>query len=130
LYLSQAREVLVTVSEAAAAVGRSRSTLYRCIERGQLKEWERPDPDGRLMLELEGLEDRLKRVVRVQANSRPKQGRAEPSSASDWWARVAVLANAGLDIPQWGPPPWTGLQWGSLAMVMTLAADEIDGESA
>ena len=37
----------ISISDAAAALGfRSRSTLYRLLEQGLLKEWEREGPKG------------------------------------------------------------------------------------
>ena len=33
------------------------------------------------------------------------------------------VANSYLDLPQWGPPPWTELQWATLRNVIELAQD-------
>jgi len=120
--------MLVSVSEAAAAINRGRATIYRLINAGLLRDWERPGPDGRMRLELEDLEDRVGRLVRQQANSRPKQQKlAAPSSSADWWDEVAAVANSDLDCPRWGPPPWSGLQWAVLVGVAQMAADGVDG---
>ena len=34
----------------------------------------------------------------------------------------AHVANSYLDLPQWGPPPWTELQWATLRNVIELTA--------
>ena len=128
LSLSKSRAMLASVSEAATAINRGRATIYRLITAGLLGDWERPAPDGRMRLELEGLEDRVARLVRQQANSRPKQQKlAAPSSSADWWDEVATVANIDLDCPCWAPPPWSGLQWAVLVGVAQMAADEVDG---
>jgi len=36
------------------------------------------------------------------------------------WTEVA---NGYLDLPQWGPPPWTELQWVTLRNVIQMAED-------
>ena len=37
--------------------------------------------------------------------------------------RLSKLGNGFLDQPQWGPPPWTELQWVTLRNVIELAED-------
>ena len=50
----------ISISDAAAALGlRSRSTLYRLLDQGLLKDWEREGPRGQRWLELEGLQARV-----------------------------------------------------------------------
>ena len=40
---------------------------------------------------------------------------------AEWdWTDVA---NSYLDLPQWGPPPWTELQWVTLRNVIELAEE-------
>ena len=36
-------------------------------------------------------------------------------------AKEIYVANSYLDLPQWGPPPWTELQWVTLRNVIELA---------
>ena len=48
---------------------------------------------------------------------------ADSQQAPDW-DQVAVLANAALDCSAWGPPPWPGGRWATLAMVLSLAEEE------
>jgi len=38
-------------------------------------------------------------------------------------AKEIYVANSYLDLPQWGPPPWTELQWVTLRNVIELAED-------
>jgi hypothetical protein len=118
----------LTISEAAIALGfKSRSSLYRLLQRGDLVDFERTGPNGERLLELDGLADRVRSLLRRQINT-PAAPKPSATPARDWWAKVAPLANSYLDIPQWGPPPWNGLQWSSLAMVLSLAADEVNGQ--
>ena len=42
-----------------------------------------------------------------------------PKSNGHW----TEVANSYLDLPQWGPPPWTELQWVTLRNVIELAED-------
>jgi hypothetical protein len=72
----------VSVVDAAAALGfRSRSTLYRLLDQGLLKDWERTGPKGQRWLELEGLQAQIQKFVRLQSNS-PKQ-KPEPNTTDD-----------------------------------------------
>ena len=40
-----------------------------------------------------------------------------PKGSRNW----TDVANSYLDLPQWGPPPWTELQWATLRNVIELA---------
>ncbi len=67
----------VSIAEAAASLGfRSRSTLYRLLDQGLLKDWEREGPKGQRWLELDGLQAQVQKFVRLQSNSpkRPRKG--------------------------------------------------------
>jgi hypothetical protein len=67
----------VSITDAAAALGfRSRSTLYRLLDQGLLKDWEREGPRGQRWLELEGLQSRVQKFIRLQINS--PRGKTEP----------------------------------------------------
>jgi len=128
----------VSIADAAAALGfRSRSTLYRLLDRGLLKDWERTGPKGQRWLELEGLQARVQKFVRLQSNS-PK-GKTEPleqevdlrdltgeeSDATRFWQQVAPVANGFLDVSRWGPPPWSADRWVTLCHVLEMAVDEV-----
>jgi hypothetical protein len=114
----------VSISEAAIALGfKSRSSIYRLMQRGDLVDFERTGPNGERHLELDGLADKVRGLLRRQINT------PEPTktwaSALDWWAEVAPRCNAYLDATCWGPPPWSPEQWATLQMLLTLASEEM-----
>lgn len=43
------------------------------------------------------------------------------------WDQVAEVANGYLDLTCWAAPPWSGDQWNTLAMVLELAQEAVDG---
>ena len=133
----------VSITDAAAALGfQSRSTLYRLLDRGLLKDWERTGPKGQRWLELEGLQSRVQKFIRLQINS--PQGKAEPleqevdlreltgteSDASQFWQTVAPVANGFLDVSCWGPPPWSADRWVTLCHVLEMAVETVQGETS
>lgn len=131
----------ISISDAAAALGfRSRSTLYRLLEQGLLKDWEREGPKGQRWLELEGLQARVQKCVRLQSNS-PRENAdlmevdrrtltKETSEASRFWQQVAPVANGFLDVSCWGPPPWSADRWVTLCQVLEMAAEEVQQETS
>jgi hypothetical protein len=117
----------VSISEAAIALGfKSRSSVYRLLQRGDLVDFERTGPNGERLLELDGLADRVRGLLRRQINSSAAPV-ASATPAQDWWAKVAPIANSFLDLEQWTAPPWSSHQWATLAMVTDLAAEEVNG---
>ena len=133
----------VSITDAAAALGfRSRSTLYRLLDQGLLKDWEREGPRGQRWLELEGLQSRVQKFIRLQINS-PK-GKTEPleqevdlreltgggSDASRFWQQVAPVANGFLDVSCWGPPPWSADRWVTLCNVLERAVETVQEETS
>lgn len=136
----------VPIADAAAALGfRSRSTIYRLLDQGLLKDWEREGPKGQRWLELEGLQARVQKFVRLQSNS--PRGKTEPpevdlntlleqevdlreltgeaSDATRFWQQVAPVANEFLDCSAWGPPPWSADRWVTLCHVLEMAVEEV-----
>lgn len=114
----------VSITEASAALGfRSRSTIYRLLKNGSLSDFERISPGGERRLELDGLEDAVRQLLRRQVNSAMALPSADP--AQDWWEDVAPICNRYLELDCWGPPPWSGLQWAVLVGVAQMAADEL-----
>lgn len=94
----------ISITDAAAALGfRSRSTLYRLLDQGLLKDWEREGPRGQRWLELEGLQSRVQKFIRLQSNS-PKQKQAPRVTAAprtfdvvaELWAPITPRINAEL----------------------------------
>jgi hypothetical protein len=133
----------VSIADAATALGfQSRSTLYRLLNRGLLKDWERTGPRGQRWLELEGLQSRVQKFIRLQINS--PQGKTEPpeqkvdlreltgteSDASQFWQRVAPVANGFLDVSCWGLPPWSADRWVTLCHVLEMAVETVQGETS
>ena len=133
----------VSITDAAAALGfRSRSTLYRLLDQGLLKDWEREGPRGQRWLELEGLQSRVQKFIRLQINS-PK-GKTEPleqevdlreltgggSDASRFWQQVAPVANGFLDVSRGGPPPWSADRWVTLCNVLEMAVETVQEETS
>ena len=133
----------VSITDAAAALGfRSRSTLYRLLDQGLLKDWEREGPKGQRWLELEGLQSRVQKFIRLQINS--PQGKTEPleqevdlreltgvePDASQFWQWVAPVANGFLDGSCWGPPPWSADRWVTLCHVLEMAVETVQGETS
>lgn len=94
----------VSIADAAAALGfRSRSTLYRLLDQGLLKDWEREGPKGQRWLELDGLQAQVQKFVRLQSNS-PKQ-KPEPRATeaprpfdvvAELWKPITPRINAEL----------------------------------
>ena len=46
-----------------------------------------------------------------------------PWQAPHLLAHLNGVANGYLDLAQWGPPPWTELQWTTLRNVIELAEE-------
>lgn len=93
----------VTFSEAARALGfRSRSTLFRLKEAGELADYLRPpsSPGGAQLLELEPrglppLREAVARLIRPQINN--QFGARQPRSDPRWGAVAEVLSEALAD---------------------------------
>jgi hypothetical protein len=131
----------ISISDAAAALGfRSRSTLYRLLEQGLLKEWEREGPKGQRWLELEGLQATVQKCVRLQSNS-PRENAdlmevdrrtltKETTETSHFWQQVGTVANGFLDVSCWGPPPWSTDRWVTLCHVLVMAVEEVQQETS
>lgn len=131
----------ISISDAAAALGfRSRSTLYRLLEQGLLKDWEREGPKGQRWLELEGLQARVQKCVRLQSNS-PRENAdlmevdrrtltKETWEASRFWQQVTPVANGFLDLGCWGPPPWSTDRWVTLCHVLEMAMEEVQQKTS
>ncbi len=115
----------VSVTEASIALGfRSRSTIYRLLKNGSLSDFERTTSSGARCLELDGLADAVRRLLRRQVNSAISIPSAAP--ALGWWGDVAHICNRYLEVDCWGPPPWSALQWSVLVGVAQMATEQID----
>lgn len=109
---------VVSVLEASRRLGyRSRSTLLRLIRKGELDDFIRDSANGALHLEIEGLREKVRSLTQFKANSVIHQ----PEQQAPSWDDVARLANSYLDIDLWGPPPWDGDRWATLALVLDMA---------
>lgn len=92
---------VVTLTEAAKALGfKSRSTLYRLKDSGDLADYIRPTPSpgqaGRLELTPRGLpplKEHVARLIRLQINN---EERAKRSRVDRRWVEVAELLNDAL----------------------------------
>ena len=91
-------------------------TLHRLHRKGQLDDYRRVGPDKRaIYLEtdpygLPSLREHVQKHTACRFDS--------PLWQAPSWTEVA---NGYLDLTQWGPPPWTELQWVTLRNVIELA---------
>lgn len=109
---------VVSVLEASRGLGyRSRSTLLRLIRKGDLDDFIRDSANGALHLETDGLRERVRSLTQFKAGSVIHQ----PEQRATSWDEVARLANSYLDLEAWGPPPWDGDRWATLAVVLEMA---------
>jgi len=49
---------------------------------------------------------------------------SETPVARQYGDEVLSHAAGAVDLPQWGPPPWTELQWMTLRNVIQMAAED------
>ena len=93
-------------------------TLRRLHRKGQLDDYRRVGPDKRaIYLEtdpygLPSLREHVQKHTACRFDS--------PLWQAPSWSEVA---NGYLDLTQWGPPPWTELQWVTLRNVIELAEE-------
>ena len=131
----------VSIADAAAFLGfRSRSTLYRLLDRGLLADWVREGPQGQRWLELEGLQVRVQQLVRLQVTSPtfrnrrfptpkrdlPLRGKSDPSRL---WEELSSVANGFLDVSLWGPPPWPADRGITLQHVLEMAINYVERQA-
>jgi len=116
----------VCISEAARQIGHgsSRSQLYRLMDQGLLKDFERADASGSRLLETIGLADQVRRVTRKHPRNTTR-GPNTNSSADDFWGDVADHCNNYLEPSLWGPPPWTADRWVVLYTAMEYAIEQV-----
>ena len=120
---------IVNLRQASAQLGfKTTTTLRRLLQTGELGAYLRSGPDLRatyLDTAPKGLPT-LKQHVQAHTECRgnsPLWGERHeswPQGSRKW----TDLANSYLDLPQWGPPPWTELQWVTLRNVIELAGDD------
>ena len=110
---------VLNLNNASAHLGfKSCVTLRRLHRRGQLDDYRRVGPDKRaIYLEtdpygLPSLREHVQKHTACRFDS--------PLWQAPSWTEVA---NGYLDLMQWGPPPWTELQWVTLRNVIELAQD-------
>ena len=119
---------VLNLSNASAHLGfKSCVTLRRLHRKGQLDDYRRVGPDKRaIYLEtdpygLPSLREHVQAHTSCRGNS-PLWGadyKSWPKGSRNW----TDVANSYLDLPQWGPPPWTELQWVTLRNVIELAEE-------
>ena len=77
----------------------------------------RDSANGALHLETDGLRERVRSLTQFKVNSVIHQ----PEQQGPSWDDVAQLAKSYLDLEAWGPPPWDGDRWATLAVVLDMA---------
>ena len=119
---------IVNMRQASAQLGfRTTTTLRRLLQAVELSAYVRSGPDLRATYLDMAPKGRPTLRQHVQAHTEccgnsPLWG----ADYENWpqgnrhWTEVA---NGYLDLPQWGPPPWTELQWVTLRNVIELAED-------
>jgi len=117
--------MIVNLREAQQQLGfKTPYTLRKAVKDGLLDDYLRVGPDRRCTyLELTPpgmptLRERIQHKTAFHGNS-PLWDRDEPAPCRDWTQQ----ANAFLDLPQWGPPPWSRDQWVTLRNVIELAVE-------
>ena len=117
---------VVNLREAQQMLGfKTPFTLRKAIKDGHLGAYLRSGPDRRcIYLELTPaglptLREQIQHHVAFHGNS-PLWDRDPKPQGNQKWTEVA---NGYLDLPQWGPPPWTELQWATLRNVIELAEE-------
>ena len=103
---------LITVQQAATALGVSAASVYKALKVGRLPVRK---AGKRLMIERDDLS------ARWHGSSQRRM--VVPAEPGPDWAAIATTANAYLDCSAWGPPPWPPDRWATLAMVISLAED-------
>ena len=110
---------VLNLNNASAHLGfQSCVTLRRLHRKGQLDDYRRVGPDKRaIYLETDPygmpcLREHVQKHTACRFDS--------PLWQAPSWTEVA---NGYLDLTQWGPPPWTELQWVTLRNVIELAED-------
>ena len=117
---------IVNLCQASAKLGfKTTTTLRRLLKLGALGAYLRSGPDLRatyLEMAPKGLPTLRKHV---QAHTECRGNSPLWGVAPESWAQPkrhwTDVANGYLDLPQWGPPPWTELQWVTLLNVIELA---------
>jgi hypothetical protein len=123
----------LSVAEAAAATGYARQSIYRAIRDGRLNRHLVRDSKGQARLMPEALTAIRSGLLRLRADSAaghtppPPPAPAPAPAPGEVWANIASWANQLLDTASWGPPPWTGDQWSTLAAVLE-EADDLEAE--
>ena len=94
-------------------------TLRRLHRKGLLDAYQTFGPD-RISIYLQTDPDGLP-SLREHVQNHTKWRHDSPLWQAPTWTEVA---NGYLDLAQWGPPPWTELQWITLRNVIELAQDQ------
>ena len=119
---------IVNMRQASAQLGfRTSTTLRRLLREGELDAYRRSGPDLRatyLDTAPKGLPTLLRHVQsRTQCRGNSPLWGSCPASRPRGNRKWTDVAYDYLDMPQWGPPPWTELQWVTLRNVIELAED-------
>ncbi len=126
--------MLCTLTQASEALGfASKTSIKRLVKAGRLKQYLREKRGRAQMIETEPeglppLRDALRELTVARVGSplwAPAEAPAQP--ALDW-DQLAEVANAFLDLRQWGAPPWSGSQWATLLGCAELARLEVDSQ--
>ena len=114
---------IVNLRQASAHLGFSTTTtLRRLLQAGELSAYLRSGPDLRATY-LEKGRPTLRQHVQTHTECRGSSSlwgadyESWPKGSRNW----TEVANGYLGLPQWGPPPWTELQWATLRNVIELA---------
>ena len=112
---------LITITEAAAILGRDPSTISRAVSSGRLS-----FVAGTRMLEREGIEQRFAARTRPRIDRPLARDRERPLEGPEWWDACATTLRDYLD-PSCGVwPHLTGAQLAVFVGCVQLAADSVD----
>ena len=117
---------IVNLRQASAHLGfRATTTLRRLLQSGELSAHLRSGPD--LRATFLDMAPKGRPTLRQHVQTHTECRGNSPLWCADYenwpqgnrhWTEVA---NGCLDLPQWGPLPWTELQWATLRKVIELA---------
>ena len=117
---------IVNLRQASAHLGfRTTTTLRRLLQAGELSAYVRSGPDLRATYLDVAPKGRPTLRQHVQAHTECRGNSPLWGADYESWPKPSGnwtdVANSYLDLPQWGPPPWTELQWVTLRNVIELA---------